>query len=461
MKKDQDENLLLLGNIYFSLGRFEEALSMYRQGNAPADIFKYNRARVHIQLGDIENSLNIFQSIVDDNQSSSVVCGLSLIWIGLLQEKEDVVRIASNLERALEIFPSSDLLRYNLAVSLLKGGQFEMAVSSLKALGEQTERRDELLGFALYKSGQFRDALVHYSSTRDAEVQTEQNYIIGDLYVKLDLISQAKPFYEKTLEDSWYEGALINLFRIYFKEGLYEDAKRLCYEYIKNDDSNPLPHILLADVLFQEGQESEARSYIDTAVDLSLDEIISLTRIAGVWYKYGHFNNALYLYHTILALEPDHYQSAVRIAEIYLLTGHEPKAKATLVRTREMISDIDEYYRVSILLAGSEEIDAASVIYRRMIEDFPYRYEAYYNLSILYLETGNYQEAIQIIEQCIDAVPSLDNRTLSELYSILGFAEGKLGQMVAAARQFQESRKLDKTNEIPVINLRRMGYISQ
>ncbi|UCB46787.1 MAG: tetratricopeptide repeat protein [Spirochaetota bacterium] len=461
MKKDLDENLLLLGNIYFTLGRFEEALSMYRLGNAPADIFAYNRARVHAQLGDIETALNIFQSIVDDQQSSSVIRGLSLIWIGLLQEKEDVVKIALNFERALEVFPLSDLLRYNLAVTLLKGEQYEMAVASLKAMGEATKRKAELLGFALYRSSHYREALDHYSNMRSVEVQAEHYYISGDLHVKLGQLSQAKPFYEKTLEDSWYEGAFINLFRIYFKEGLYENAKRLCYEFIKNDDSNPLPHVLLADVFFQEGLESEARSYLDIAVALSREGIVSLTRIAEVYYKYGYFNNALYLYHMIRDLKPDHYQAAIRIAEIYLLTGHEQKAKATLERTREMISEIDEYYRVSILLAGCEEIESASALYRRMIDDFPYRYEAYYNLSILYIETGGYEEAIQIIEQCFQTVPGLDTRTLSELYSILGFAQLHLGRVVDAARQFQEARKLDKNNEIPVINLRRMGYLSQ
>jgi tetratricopeptide (TPR) repeat protein len=466
MKKDRDINLLLLGNIYFSLGKFEEALSMYKQGSEPADVFAYNRAVVYAKLGDIDTSAEIFQSIADNRVSSTAdsgaaVRGLSLIWLGMLKEREGGASTASILERALEIFPSNDLVRYNLAVTLLEGEQYEKAAALLKEVGEVTGRKSELLGYALFKSGRFMGALNHYNEIEEPENAAEHAYITGDLYVKLGLLEKSEPFYKKALENPKYEGALINLFRVYVKEGLYEDAKRVCNEFMKANDKDPLPHILLADLLFQERRESEARSYLGTAVDLSKDEISSLTRIAEVWEKYGHYNNALFLYHRILSIEPDHYEAAVRIAEIYLITGHKQKARAALERAREMISEISEYYRASILLADAEESRNAISIYKTLINDFPYRYEAYYNLAVLYVEADDYEDSVQIINQCIENVQDLDSHTLSNLHSILGIAQARLGRVVDAEKQFQEARKLDNSNEIPLINIRRVRSLSR
>jgi tetratricopeptide (TPR) repeat protein len=466
MKKDRNINLLLLGNLYFSLGRFEEALSMYKQGSEPAEVFAYNRAVVYAKLGDIDASEGIFQSIADNREirpadSSTALRGLSLIWFGLLKEREGGASTASIFERALEIFPSNDLVRYNLAVTLLEEQKYEKAADLLKTVGEETGRKSELLGYALYKSGRFMEALNHYNKMEKPENAAEYSYIIGDLYVKLGLLEQSRPFYKKALENPKYEGALINLFRVYVKEGLSEDAKRVCNEFMKANDEDPLPHILLADLLFQEGRESEARSYLGTAVDLSKNEISSLTRIAEVWEKYGHYNNALFLYHRILSIEPGHYEAMVRIAEIYLLTGHKQKARATLERAREMISEISEYYRASILIADSEESQNAISVYKTLINDFPYRYEAYYNLAILYLETEDYEGTVQIINQCMGNVPDLDSHALSNLHSILGVAHARLGHVLDAEKQFQEARKLDNTNEIPLINIRRVRSLSR
>ena len=93
-------------------------------------------------------------------------------------------------------------------------------------------------------------------------------------------------------------------------------------------------------------------------------------------------------------------------------------------------------------------------LYNALIRDFPYRHEAYYNLSLKYIEINEFEKAIQIIDTCLKNNIQLDQSDLSYLYTISGVAYHSLGHIHKAAKAFKTAFELDGGNELSFMNLK-------
>lgn len=467
MKERPPKNMLLFGNMQFALGNYEDASVIFSEGSASvgadddenAALFSYNLALSHMRLEDDSFSAELFETIMKRDKTPDLIKGLSAYRLGVIYEDSDIGRSEQALENALYFFPSSGELGFNLALLYLKSGRYEQAVSLLRGVKKTVdeEHRKKMLGYALYKSEKYEEALEISLESDAASARPDLSYIIGDLYVKTGKPHRAISYYERAIAEAGYEGAFINLVRIYQEEGSYERAKGLCEQYAGKEPENPLPRFLLADVLFTLGDPAEARAQLEAAETLSENHEENLFKVARVWLGHGYHNNALLIYHGILQSQPQNLEAMVRIAAVYLETGHGERARRLLERVRERTSDLSEYYTVSLLLAGSADIDRAKAVYRELIEDFPYRYDAYYNLSLLLIETGEYKGSVQSVISCLENVEDIDPQVLGNLHSILGYLNAKLGKQEEAMREFSEAKRLDPKSEIPFLNLRALG----
>ncbi len=461
IKDDFLLNRLFLGNVYYAADRYDKAIPLYRhshelEGEKIDEILTYNLAVSYLQIGDVENTVKLLHNIINDVDSYKIIKGMSLYTLANLEQNDDIGKAVQYLRDALVIFPSSYLLRYNLASMLLKVEEYEEAATLLKSIkgGVKEKEVNELLGFALFKSGHYKMALDFYKEIYGQTENTEISYIMGDIYVNLDDLEMAKIYYKNAIVNPKNEEAFINLINIYLEGGVYKEAMGLCYDYMKQVKENPLPYICLADIGFTIGNSVQARADLETAVMYSKNDIFYLSKIALLWKKYGLYNNALYIFYKIVSIDPTYYDAFIQIADIYLTTGHIDKARSVLLKIRDRIEDINLYYSISMLLAQSESTDRALSIYRELTRDFPYRYEGYYNLSILYIENEEYDSAIHTVEECIKRISDLDDSILSNLYSILGCAELKLGNVNEASKEFFKASTLDSSNEIPLMNLK-------
>ncbi|HUT65484.1 MAG TPA: tetratricopeptide repeat protein [Spirochaetota bacterium] len=471
MKERLPKNLLLLGDMQFALGNYEDAAAIFSEGSSSsiADdeensalssaLFSYNLALSRMRLEDDSLSAELYETIMERDKAPDLIKGLSAYRLGVIYEGSDIGRSEKALENALDFFPSSGELGFNLALLYLKDRRYEQAVSLLRGVNRTVdeEHRQKMLGYALYRNKKYEEALEIFLKYDAASARPDLSYIIGDLYVKTGKPHRALEYYEHAIAEADYGGAFINLVRIFQEEGSYERAKELCEQYAEKEPENPLPRLLLADVLFTLGDPAEARAQLEVAEDLSENHEEDLFKVARVWLDHGYHNNALLIYHGILESQPQNLEVMVRIAAVYLKTGHNERALGLLERVRERTSDLSEFYTVSLLLAGCADTDRAKEVYGELIEDFPYRYDAYYNLSLLLIENGEYEASEQSVRSCMESVEDLDPQVLGNLHSILGYLNVKLGKQEEAMREFAEAKRLDPKSEIPFLNLRVLG----
>lgn len=451
-------NLIHLGNIYYAIGKYGKAISAYEEGESLEALIKYNLAITYQKMNRTAEARNLLLNIIEDEKVPEIIRGVSFLTISL-SGKEEIKNTIENLRKAMEVFPSTPLLRYNLAQELLKTGQYEEAVSLLKSIEGRVKVKefDKVFGIALFMSGDFQEALEFYLPLYDESKDLTIASIIGDIYVKFGDREKAKEYYSKAIVDPKNEEAFVNLSQIYLEEGAYREALNLCERFIEIKGDDPMPYICIGRVYFEMENPQKARENLEKAIIYSKNDGKILNSIASLYLRYGLFDNALLVYYRILSIDPDFLMAYGKIAEIYYLTGHYDRARKMILKKRERIDDIELYYSLSILLASVENRENALSLYRDLIEEFPYRYEAYQNLSLLYMENGEYENVIKTIEQCFERVFFMSAPIISDLHSILGVAHYQMGHLREASREFYLARELNRNSESPEINLKVMG----
>jgi tetratricopeptide (TPR) repeat protein len=469
LQEEYRPNLLLLGNIYYAAGKYKKALSIYEIHETKDGVFMMNAASAYLNLGSHEKAVNLLNKVIEDPLSGETLKGISSFKLSNILEKSDGFKAVGYLSSALEKFPSSPVLRYNLSLLLFRHEEYEESVNLLKSVeGTLKEGNvDTLLGMALFKSENLNEALDHYLDIYAKTGDTSIAHIIGDIYIKLGEFKKAEEYYIKALQIEalqiedlkglQYEAAFRNLVNIYIIDERYKEAADLCEDLKRRDHDNPLPYICLADVYFNTDRNAEGRRSVEEALLLAekTGQDINLLSMAAALYQENDLhNNAIQIYHRILSLDPGYYQPYVEIAEIYMQTGHTDKAREFLVNGKEMVDDPVTYYQLSLFQAEVENEQKAFDIYNELIRDFPYRYEAYFNLSLKYIENRKYENAVQTVKKCLDSDIKMNYPVRSELYTILGVAQQHIGNSGEAAKAFKESLRLDKKNEYSFVNLR-------
>ena len=446
-------NLLLLGNIYYGMGEYTDTISIFEEADDTDSIIKFNRACAFIRLQEPKKAEDILNEIITDHGVHGSIKGLCYVKLGELTLDPDFLRNAANF------FPSSPVLKYNLALNLLPQGNYAEIAALLRTINGQMRNRDfELLfGGALFKGGYYKEALEFYMELYERNSEPEVAQIIGDIYLRLSNTELAETFYSEVLKDFYNERVFINLFTIYMDEGNNEMAINLCNEAIKMARESSLPYVCLAIAHFQLEDRMAAEEYLGKAAHYSKDNVQDLMRIAVVYQRNGLYNNALQLYHRILSIDPAHVLAQGGIAEVYLHTGHSDKAKRTLENLIYTIESEDLNYRLSLMLAQVCTEGESIKLYERLIRDFPYRYEAYLNLSRFLIESEEYVQAAQTVKLCLNRIETMDARTLSDLYSLLGVSLLWSGRMNEAIDAFHTAREHDSRNEIPLMNIKVIG----
>lgn len=456
IKDDYLPNLLLLGNIFYATEKYSRALSTFNRSEDSDAVVKFNKACAYLRLGEIARAENLLHSIIDDTQSNQTLKGVSFFTLGYIKQNNDVERAVHYLQSALDIFPSSAVLKYNLSLILLKQENYPEIATLLRSVKGRLKdiEFNALFGRALFQGRYYKEALDFYTDLYDQTNDADISYIIGDIYVKLNNVKMAKHFYEIASKDPENEGALINLIHIYLDEGNYKEAAVVCNDFLLHEKDDPLPYTCLAEVCFRMENTAAAKENLEKAVLYSKDNVQDLMRIAMVYQENRYYSNALQLYHRIISIDSTFHWAHGGIAEIYLNTGHLEKAKNIISRIRNNIEDAGLFYKLSILLAQADATDNGLHIYNELIRDFPYQYEAYQNLSLRLIDTGEYEKAIYIIEKCLQNITVIDKKILSNLYSILGIAQRFSGNDHEAINAFKTAYDLDGGNEIPLLNIK-------
>jgi len=459
------KNRLFLANFYYGTGRFDKARSLYEVNKADL-VAGYNLAMLCKRENDEVRSRLLLENIAANSCTSEVLRGICYYTLAYIEQRDQRHKTLEHLRKGNSIFPSDLVMRFNLALYLMKENQYREAADLLKSIQGMASFIDEkgyytLFGQALFNSGNYGEALEFFSQLYNETGCEWIAYIIGDIQLALGNSEQAVTYYRKALSDPSNEGAYINLAYIYMNEGSFASALEVCVDYKEHSSRNPRPSMCIADVYFLTGDIGLAKDTMKKALELIGDDPSGLDSAAGIYKKHAMYDNALQLYSKIRSIEPAYPGIQEKIAALYLNTGHDERAERIWSHIRSVTPDPDRYYRASLMLAQLVSEERAILLYSELADDFPYRYEAYYNRALLHINAGEYKEALSTVKECIYKIPGIDHSSLAKLYSVSGVAYLLLGNFNEASRAFHTAHELDRENEIPLLNLKITSELMQ
>ena len=292
---------------------------------------------------------------------------------------------------ALDADPNSTLLQDGLAELYFKIGRIREAVTAAQ---DQVKKNPddvaahELLGKVYLRSlgdmqsqqsGQMlKLAIAEYEKLAELKPNdVETRLLLGQLYgLNHDSAKAEAQFKAAQKIDGGSEEVVLNMYRLYTERGDYARAADVLNSVPVDDRSSRIDFALGA-TYDQLKKPKEAIASYRRALDDDPDNLDSERGLANALWMDGQLDEALKVFNSIVAAEPQDAQSQIRISDIQRRQGHYDQALATLEKAKPLAQD-------------SVELN--------------------YNLALIYDSLGRYDDAINTLKTLLDGTIHADGK---------------------------------------------------
>lgn len=227
---------------------------------------------------------------------------------------------------------------------------------------------------------------------------------------------EAAEYYGRALEmNADFTPALMNLVRLYIRQGEVDEAGRIAREYTKKRSEN-LDH---------------------RAAELEV-------KIAR-----GHYKEVIKQARSILRRDERNVEAMIAMAKANFWLERYELTKAVLERASELAPERAEvFFLFGLVARENDERGRAISNFQKAIEHNPRLAEAYNNLGLLYHDAGDYAGAVKQFQEAIAHRPDFREAMIN-----LGNAYKGMGEIEKAENQFQKVLERDSENARALFNL--------
>lgn len=455
---------ILLGNVYFETGKYDEAIETYRQAldGAPNNPrLLYNLASALMMKGDEFAAMEYFKKAAAADRIGEVA-HRSYSRLGVMYtERKEFAEAEKYLKEAVAIRPNDALNRYNLGIAYLRQNKKEEAIEELakaEALGESNAAVLENIGEAYFSMKQYDRSLEVYNRVKKT----------GERNVKI-LARIAEIYYEKGELDSAYEmyrkitvlePATENARVAYLNMGnILDDANRFdeaVEAYRKALAISPKDHTVYYNlgIAYRHAEKPElAVAAWKKAAELDPNDSRPAVAIADYYYERGYYDLAETEYRTIVARWPNIQEPHFKMGTMYYKRGNFDYALNAYNRVIELEPNSDLGRRAlinkAILISktetGDEGLDKAMSLIQKAILMKPEDPEALFALGIIYMKKEMYDNATDTFYQVVKS--AADNRLVADAYNNIGKCYFKKKQYKKALQAFTRGIEEDPESE--------------
>jgi len=292
---------------------------------------------------------------------------------------------------ALDADPTSTTLQDGLAELYFKIGRIREAVTAAQ---DQVKKNPddvaahELLGKVYLRSlGDMQSqqstqmlklAIGEYEKLADLKPNdVETRLLLGQLYgLNHDSVKAEAQFKAAQKIDGGSEEVVLNMYRLYTEQGDYQRAADVLNSVPVDDRSSRIDFALGA-TYDQLKKPKEAIAAYKRALDDDPENLDTQRGLANALLMDNQLDEALKVFNTIVAAEPQDAQSQIRISEIQRRHGQYEQALATLEKAKPLAQD-------------SLELN--------------------YNEALIYDSLGRYDDAISTLKTLVDGTAHADGK---------------------------------------------------
>ncbi len=308
-------------------------------------------------------------------------------------------------------------------------GRIDEQVVPYKGFWDTFRERDiELDDIRVYKDYQSRSLLAKF------------HYLKGEFLWEHGKHKEAMQMYNKAAQIApGNKQVHNNLACIFFKRGLFDEAKRECLTALSIDPNFQQARHNLGNILYKMGNFNEALAQfeVNTRRGFALDFYRPV--VAQIYLKQGEYKKAIIEYRNALKLEPKSVELHNNLGIAYQKDQQfEEALKAFQTALQLNPNYAQTYNNMGNVYESLGDFQNAQKYYERAIELKPDLADAYNNLGILYGKQGNLERSVKILKQALKIKPdyyiALNN---------LGIAYLQMGKSQQAIKAWQESLKIE------------------
>ena len=236
--------------------------------------------------------------------------------------KENYVDSIKYYKKLLNIGKYSNKIYLNLAISLIKIGDYEHAIKYLNVLLKTRKDIPEtyyLLAYANYyksdKDNINKDNIKHIISYLEKSIELNEKYklaysLIGKIYEQIGLYEYARTWYRKALfsgieNSEEFYGFIAHT---YFKESKFDNAIKYYKKAIEKNKNYISAYCSIADIYAIQKEYYMSELMYKEVIEKDKDYILPYYKIGKLYYLQGNYNDAIEWYKKALNINKDNGQ---------------------------------------------------------------------------------------------------------------------------------------------------------
>jgi superkiller protein 3 len=462
LKPGDINTMLLLGNIYFELGKFKDAGRVYSDAlklspENPSLLFNLGASMV--RTGDEFAAAEYFKK-AGSLDSKGEIAYRAYSRLGIIYTERNQYDLAVDyLKKASAIRPGDPVSRYNLGIAYLKQNKKNKALSELEKaeeLGNRDAEMVEKIGEAYYSLKDYERSLNTYNillKTRKRNVKILSR--IGELYYKRGELDRAYNTYRKITEiepatenariaylnmgnimddagrhedaikayekamtiSSKDASALYNLGIAYKHAGKPERAIESWKESARLNTKSPAPHLAIADYYYEKKFYDLAEKEFQTILSRWPENQDAHFKIATIYYKRNNPEYALNAYRKVLELNENSELARKAMINIAIISSNLNRDEKTLEESTQLIqkallmkpADPQALISLGIIFSRKEMHDRAiDTFYQalRNTNESKLTGEIYNNIGKNYFKKKLYRKSLQAFTRGLEEDPA-------------------------------------------------------
>lgn len=361
---------------------------------------------------------NQYQQAVASLQKSSARKSRPLgeYFLGLaLFRKGDFEQALSQFQRCLDQRPDAVKPRMMVAITLLKQGRREDALTAVKMILDKDPENPfahTLAGDILTSMKRFDEAVSHYDKAgKEGDGQAQAMVKIGVARFRQGDIEAGEEALEEAVRiDPAFLESRITLASTLIKRKEYAKAATLLKKGLGTKGQDSIINSYLAQISLAQNKPKEAIQYLEAAKRAEPGFVEPYLNLASIYAAEGNYAKALAESEAAMAVAPANVELMTGVARLAVRTGDDAKALAVLTKAKDTGKRESHRPLLTFLLAKKMN-DEANTLMDALIASRPTDPTVFEDKGRLLMQKGQYSEAAPYFDK-VSALDPLRGQTL-------------------------------------------------
>jgi tetratricopeptide (TPR) repeat protein len=237
----------------------------------------------------------------------------------MLVQLNDTDRALSTLLDRVSAFEHSAAIRDAIGQLYEQTGQADQAIEYYRqasVLDPQDLGTRERLGLALYRKGEFSDALTQFRRVlreNESEARIDVRLLAAECLLQSGGVAEARQDYEKiAVQDPRSTSAWAGVCKTSLRLGDVRRAEAAIIKAVAIEPNSAQLQVMMGYVRMKQGRLDDAMASFRRASQADKDDAVSLSMIGMIMHKQGRSSDAVEMYRRALSIDP-HDELAVKL----------------------------------------------------------------------------------------------------------------------------------------------------